>query len=142
MAWSPEQPRLFPASLGANLRLGAPRATDEQITRLLDELGLGPWLRRLEHGLDTVIAPWGHPVSGGELKRLSLARALLTDRPVLLLDEPTGQLDNATAQAVLQAVLARATDRALLWVTHRGEELALFPAVSSLPADPLAQPLP
>jgi ABC-type transport system involved in cytochrome bd biosynthesis fused ATPase/permease subunit len=140
MAWSPEQPRLFPSALGANLRLGAPQATDEQIICLLGELGLGPWLGQLEHGLDTVIAPWGHPVSGGELKRLSLARALLADRPVLLLDEPTGQLDQAAAQAVLQTVLARASNRAVLWVTHRVDELAQFPVVSSLPADPAVQP--
>jgi ATP-binding cassette, subfamily C, bacterial CydCD len=65
MAWSPEQPALFPVSLRANLRLGAPDATDEQITDLLARLRLGPWLDQLDGGLDTVIAPWGHPVSGG-----------------------------------------------------------------------------
>ena len=68
---------------------------------LLADLGLGPWLDQLECGLDTVLAPWGHPVSGGELQRLSVARAVLADRPVLLLDEPTSHLDPATAEAVL-----------------------------------------
>jgi ABC-type transport system involved in cytochrome bd biosynthesis fused ATPase/permease subunit len=136
MAWSPERPWLFPAALGANLRLGAAHATDEQIVSLLGELGLGSWFRQLDHGLDTVVAPWGHPVSGGELKRLGLARALLSDRPVLLLDEPTGQLDDATARAVLDAVLARAANRSLLWVTHRVEELAMFPEAHRLPPNP------
>jgi ATP-binding cassette, subfamily C, bacterial CydCD len=66
MGWSPEQPALFPASLRANLRLGAPDATDEEITDLLARLRLGPWLDQLDRGLDTVIAPWGHPASGGD----------------------------------------------------------------------------
>jgi thiol reductant ABC exporter CydC subunit len=136
LAWSPEQPTLFPASLRANLRVGAPQVTDRQITDLLRRFGLGVWLDRLEHGLDTVLAPWGQAVSGGELQRLSVARAVLTDRPVLLLDEPTRHLDAATADAVLGAVLERAADRSLLWITHRPEELAVFPEVRHLRADP------
>jgi thiol reductant ABC exporter CydC subunit len=132
LAWSPEQPVLFPASLRANLRLGAPQATDREMTELLGRFGLAPWLDRLERGLDTVLAPWGHPVSGGELQRLSLARAVLTGRPVLVLDEPTSHLDQATAGAVLEAVLEHARGRSVLWVTHRPAELALFPDVRHL----------
>jgi ATP-binding cassette subfamily C protein CydCD len=133
LAWSPEQPVLFPATLRANLRLGAPDATDGQMAGLLAELGLGPWLDQLHHGFDTVLAPWGHPVSCGELQRLSLARALLADRPVLVLDEPTSHLDAATADAVRTAVLERAGQRSLLWVTHRPGDLAEFPYVVELP---------
>ena len=132
LAWSPEQPVLFPASLRANLRLGAPQATDGEMTELLGRFGLAPWLDRLERGLDTVLAPWGHPVSGGELQRLSLARAVLSGRPVLVLDEPTSHLDQATAAAVLDAVLEHARGRSVLWVTHRPAELALFPDVRHL----------
>ena len=134
LAWSPEQPALFPASVRAHLRIGAPHATDRQITDLLRQLRLGPWLDQLEFGLDTVLAPWGHPVSGGELQRLSVARAVLADRPVLLLDEPTSHLDAAPADAVLTTVLERAADRSVLWVTHRPEELTRFPEVRSLKA--------
>ena len=138
LAWSPEQPTLFPTSLRVNLRVGAPHATDRQLTDLLRQLRLGPWLDGLEQGLDTVLAPWDHPVSGGELQRLSVARAVLADRPVLLLDEPTRHLDAAAADAVLQAVLERAAGRSLLWITHRPEELAAFPQVHHLGADPLS----
>jgi ATP-binding cassette, subfamily C, bacterial CydCD len=136
LAWSPEQPTLFPVSLRVNLRVGAPHATDRQITDLLRQLRLGPWLDQLEQGLDTVLAPWDHPVSGGELQRLSVARAVLADRPVLLLDEPTRHLDAATADAVLHAVLERSAGRSLLWITHRWEELAAFPEVHHLGAAP------
>jgi thiol reductant ABC exporter CydC subunit len=132
IAWSPEQSALFPAPLRANLRVGAPHAADRQITELLGLLGLGPWLDQLESGLDTVIASWGHPVSGGELQRLSVARALLANRPVLLLDEPTGHLDPDAAATVLNAVLELAADRSLLWITHRPEELRQFPEVCRL----------
>jgi ABC-type transport system involved in cytochrome bd biosynthesis fused ATPase/permease subunit len=132
IAWSPEQPALFPAPLRANLRVGAPQAADRQITELLGQLGLGPWLDQLESGLDTVVAPWGHPVSGGELQRLSVARALLANRPVLLLDEPTRHLDPDTAATVLNAVLELAADRSLLWITHRPEELRQFSKVRRL----------
>ena len=134
LAWSPEQATLFPASLRANLCVGAPHAADRQITDLLRQLRLGPWLDRLEQGLGTVLAPWDHPVSGGELQRLSVARAVLAGRPVLLLGEPTRHLDAATADAVLHAVLERAADRSLLWITHRPEELASFPEVHHLGA--------
>jgi ATP-binding cassette subfamily C protein CydCD len=132
VAWCPEQPVLFPASLRANLRLGAPHVTDGQMAGLLAELGLGPWLDQLEDGLDTVLASWGHPVSGGEMQRLGLARAMLTDRPVLVLDEPTSHLDPATADATLSAVLERTGRRSVLWVTHRPAELAAFPDVVDL----------
>jgi len=94
--------------------------------------GLGPWLDQLGDGLDAVPAPWGHPVSGAEMQRLGQARAMLTGRPVLLLDEPTSHLDPATADATLIAMLERTGQRAVLWVTHRAAELAAFPDVVDL----------
>jgi ABC-type multidrug transport system fused ATPase/permease subunit len=94
--------------------------------------GLGPWLDQLGDGLGTVLAPWDHPVSGAEMQRLGQARAMLTGRPVLLLDEPTSHLDLATADATLMAMLERTGQRAVLWVTHRAAELAAFPDVVDL----------
>ena len=87
-----------------------------------------------------MIAPWGHPVSGGELQRLSVARALLANRPVFLLDEPTRHLDTETAATVLSAVLELAADRSLLWITHRPDELRHFPEVRSLEPQPAIRP--
>ena len=90
LAWSPEQPTLFPASLRANLCVGTPHAADRQITDLLQQFRLGPWLDRLEQGLGTVLAPWDHPVSGGELQRLSVARAVLAGRRSCFWANPPG----------------------------------------------------
>jgi ATP-binding cassette subfamily C protein CydCD len=83
-----------------------------------------------------VLAPWDHPVSGAEMQRLGRARAMLTGRPVLLLDEPTIHLDLATAAATLMATLERTGQRAVLWVTHRAAELAAFPDVVDLAVRP------
>lgn len=135
LAWIPERPVLFPASLRANLRIGAPEASDSEIKDVLARLRLSRWLGQLDHGLDTVLAPWGQPVSAGERQRLGVARALLSDRPVILADEATGHLDRATADAVLHAVLEHAGGwRSLLWVTHRPAELAAFGEVCDLGA--------
>jgi ATP-binding cassette subfamily C protein CydCD len=134
-AWIPERPVLFPASLRANLRVGAPQASDSEIKDVLARLRLSRWLGQLDHGLDTVLAPWGQPVSAGERQRLGVARALLSDRPVILADEATGHLDRSTADAVLQAVLEHVgSRRSLLWVTHHPAELATFGEVCDLGA--------
>lgn len=110
----------------------APHVTDGQIISVPTDPGLGPWLDQLGDGLDAVLAPWDHPVSGGEMQRLGQARAMLTGRPVFLLDEPTSHLDPATADATLMAVLERTGQRALLWVTRRPAESAAFPDVVDL----------
>ena len=94
--------------------------------------GLGSWLDQHGDGLGTVLAPWDHPVSGAEMQRLGQARAMLTGRPVLLLDEPTSHLDLATAAATLMAMLERTGQWAVLWVTRRAAGLAAFPDVVDL----------
>jgi ABC-type multidrug transport system fused ATPase/permease subunit len=101
--------------------------------------GLGSWPDQLGDGLGTVLALWDHPDSGAEMQRLGQARAMLTGRPVLLLDEPASHLDLATADVTLMAMLERTGQRAVLWVTHRAAKLAAFPDVADLTPAP-AQP--
>jgi hypothetical protein len=114
---------------------GAPLAMEGLLAFFAESTFIGVWLfgrNRLSPLVHTMLAPWGHAVSGGELQRISVARAVLADRPVLLLDEPTGHLDPPTADAVLRTVLEHAADRSLLWVTHRPAELVPFPEVRVL----------
>lgn len=85
---------------------------------VLNQVGLGKLLEQ-EQGLDIWLGDGGRPLSGGELRRLGLARILLNDAPILLLDEPTEGLDRETERQILRLILAHAENKTLIMVTHR-----------------------
>jgi thiol reductant ABC exporter CydC subunit len=118
-----DEPHLFASSLRENLRLARPGRPDEDLLRALDHAGLTDWYAGLPDGLDTRLGSGGRGVSGGERARLAMARALLSGRPLLLLDEPVAHLDHATATQVLRDLRARSTDRTVIMVSHRGDAL-------------------
>lgn len=127
-----DEPHVFAASLAANLRLARPDAEDADLRRALDLAGLGPWAAGLPEGLDTRLGTGGRGVSGGERTRLGVARAVLADRDLVLLDEPTAHLDHPTATAVLDDVLDATAGRSLVMVSHRPESLGRFHEVLAL----------
>lgn len=100
-----EDAHVFATTVRDNLALGAPGATDGQMAAVLAAVGLGDWLAGLPRGLSTVLAGGAADLSGGQRRRLLLARALLTESPILLLDEPDEHLDDAGA-AALERLLA------------------------------------
>ncbi|MDO5730193.1 ATP-binding cassette domain-containing protein, partial [Corynebacterium sphenisci] len=100
-----EDAHVFATTIRDNLALGAPAATEAEMAGLLAAVGLGDWLAGLPRGLGTVLAGGAGDLSGGQRRRLLLARALLTDSPILLLDEPDEHLDDAGA-AALERLLA------------------------------------
>ncbi|MFI9340515.1 amino acid ABC transporter ATP-binding/permease protein [Streptomyces sp. NPDC052773] len=110
---------VFHTSVRNNLLPARPGATDEQLHDALRRAGLLDWVLSLPERLETVVGSDGDRLSGGQRRRLVLARALLAAPPVLLLDEPTEGLDPATADAVLADVLAAGRGSSLLLVTHR-----------------------
>lgn len=118
IAWVGQSPVLMPASLHRNAALAAPDATREEIATALRLASLGPVLDRLPLGLETPIGETGAGLSGGEIRRLAIARAILADRPVVLADEPTADLDADTAAAVRKALVEIARGRTLLVATH------------------------
>ena len=109
---------LFNTTLYDNLCVGRADATRAEAQEALERVGLGPLLERLPKGLDTMVDEGGLRFSGGERHRIALARALLRDTPVVLLDEPFAGLDPLTEQALLDTMLAAFADRTLILITH------------------------
>ena len=120
-----QEAHVFNSTIRENLRLARPDATDEQLYEALGRARLADWVRTLPDALDTLVGEDGSRLSGGQRQRLVLARALLADAPVLVLDEPTAHLDPETAEAVVRDTFAAAGDRTVLLITHRGEGLDL-----------------
>ena len=116
---------LFSASIRDNVRLARPDASDDDLARALRSARILDWVQSLPDGLDTLVGEEGRELSGGERQRIVLARALLTEAPVLVLDEPTAHLDPQTAKALVRDVFAAARGRTVLLITHRPEGVDL-----------------
>jgi thiol reductant ABC exporter CydC subunit len=125
---------VFTSSIRENLRLARPEASDDELWDALRRARLGEWVASLPDGLDTRVGEEGAELSGGQRQRLVVARALLSDAPVLLLDEPTAHLDAENAEALVADVLGAADGRSVLLVTHRPEGLDLVDEVVAIGA--------
>jgi thiol reductant ABC exporter CydC subunit len=114
---------VFDSTLEENLRLARREATDAQLRGVLARVGLLEWTGQLPAGLDTELGERGARMSGGQRQRLAIARALLADFPVLVLDEPGEHLDVASADAIVGELLASTREKGVLLITHRLAEL-------------------
>ncbi len=111
---------LFSASIRGNILLGRPDASDSDVWDAVRAAGLEEFVRAQPMGLDTWVGETGAQVSGGEARRIALARVLLKNPPVLLLDEPTEGLDRDTAEDVMKALNRLSDGKTVVMVTHRG----------------------
>ena len=114
---------LFADTLRGNLKLAAPDASDERLIKVLEQVGLAGLLDNpdelVEGGLNAWLGDGGRPLSGGERRRIGLARALLHDAPLWLLDEPTEGLDSQTEREIMALLFRLGADRTLLFISHR-----------------------
>lgn len=113
-----QAPYLFNTTIANNIRLGNEDASDDQIWDVLDRVNLKQMVEALPKGLDTMVDEAGLRFSGGERHRLSLARILLKDSPVVLFDEPTVGLDPLTEQDLIDTILTQLKGKTLIWITH------------------------
>jgi len=131
-AYAGQDAHVFNSTIRENLALARPGAPEAALVDALRRARLAEWVASLPQGLDTVLGEDGTTLSGGQRQRLVVARALLSDAPVLLLDEPTAHLDGETAQALVGDILEGADGRSVLLITHRTEGLELVDDVVAL----------
>ena len=119
LAWVPQTPRLFHGSLLANIRLGRPDATMDQVREAARLARADAFIDRLPEGYETQVGEGGQGLSGGEIRRIALARAFLRDAPLVILDEATASLDPKSEQEVAAGIESLAQGRTLLVIAHR-----------------------
>ena len=130
-----EDAHVFATTIYENLRVARASLTRDEASDLLTRAGLDEWIKSLPEGIDTVIGSGGTTVSGGERRRLLMARALAAPAPVLAIDEASEHLDAATADRLMETLLTPSADRATLVVTHRLSALDQADHVLVLAAD-------
>ena len=121
VAWVPQDPYLFHTTVAENLRLARPGATEEEVIRAATTASVHDFVVGLPNGYETVIGEQGERLSGGQAQRLALARALLKDAGVLILDEPTSHLDSWTESSLLDALEGASDGRTVISIVHRME---------------------
>lgn len=114
---------IFTGTIRSNLMMVAPRASEDRLWECLEKVGLAAEVRAFAQGLDTPVGEDGYALSGGQAQRLSLARALLSQRQLLLLDEPTSQIDLESEAAITQALAEVAKEKTIVLLTHRASAL-------------------
>lgn len=132
VAWMSQHPRLMADTLAANLRVARSDADEAELAEALEFAGLGAWFTHLPEGLDTRLGEGGRQLSGGQLRRLALARVRLRRSDVLLLDEPTASLDAETEDWVIDRIAELRQGRTLVLLTHRAAPLRVVDRVLDL----------
>lgn len=135
IAWVPQRPHLFAGTVAENVRLARPDADDAAVDSALRDAGAYDFVAVLPQGAQTRLGEDGAGLSSGQRQRLALARAFLADRPLLLLDEPTANLDGETEAGIVDAVRRLAAGRTVVLVVHRPALLAVADRVVELGRD-------
>lgn len=119
IAYIPQHPYIFPTSIKENIRFYEPTATDSEIEQVIDETGLRSLIEQLPNKINEQIGETGRSLSGGQEQRIAMARAMLSKRPIILLDEPTAHLDIETEYELKQSMLRLFEGKLVFLATHR-----------------------
>ncbi len=138
IAWVPQRPTMLRGTVADNIRLGDEAAGDERVREAAALAGADSFIRALPDGYSTVVGDGGRPLSAGESQRIALARAFLRDAALVILDEPTANLDPASAELVATAIDRLRAGRTVLLIAHRPELAARADRVVRLEAGRLA----
>jgi ABC-type multidrug transport system fused ATPase/permease subunit len=140
IAWVPQRPTLFRGTVADNIRLGRPSADDHEMRRAAALAGADAFVLDLPDGYETVVGDGGRPLSAGQVQRLALARAFLRDAPLVILDEPTANLDPVSAELVGEAVERLRGGRSVLLIVHRPELARHADRIVALDAGRIVEP--
>lgn len=119
IAYIPQHPYIFPISLADNIRFYEPNVTDEKVEEIIEKIGLKHVVASFPNGIHEQIGEGGQTLSGGQEQRIAIARALLSDQEIILLDEPTAHLDIETEYEIKQLILNMMSDKFVFIATHR-----------------------
>ena len=125
VGYIPQDVTLFTGSLHDNIALARPAITDAQLIKAVERAGIADWVNRHPLGFDMPISERGDSVSGGQRKCIAVARALVTEPSILIMDEPTGGTDQSTERAIIENLKTYIEGRTLIVITHRNSLLAL-----------------
>jgi ABC-type multidrug transport system fused ATPase/permease subunit len=135
----PQHPTLFRGTVADNVRLGDPSATEARVRAATELAGAHEFVSRLPDAYETMVGDGGRQLSAGQRRRLALARAFLRDAPLVLLDEPTADLDPASAAVVAEAIERLRVGRTVLLVAHRPELAARADRIVQIDAGRILQ---
>ncbi len=121
LAWVPQRPTLLRGTVAQNIRLADPTASEARTREAAALAGADSFIRALPHGYDTVVGDGGRPLSAGERRRIALARAFLRDAALVILDEPTADLDPDSADVIAVAIERLCAEHTVLLIAHRPE---------------------
>ncbi|MEI3612128.1 thiol reductant ABC exporter subunit CydD [Pseudogracilibacillus sp. SO30301A] len=119
IAYIPQHPYIFPLSLADNIRFYQPNTSDSKVKDIIEKIGLQDLVIELPNGMYEKIGEGGRVLSGGQEQRIAIARALLSEKPIILLDEPTAHLDIETEYEIKQLMLELFNDKLVFLATHR-----------------------
>jgi ABC-type multidrug transport system fused ATPase/permease subunit len=141
LAWVPQRPTLLRGTVAENIRLGDPSAADDLVREAAALAGAVELIRELPSGYDTLVGDGGRPLSAGQTQRIALARAFLRDAAFVVLDEPTANLDPASAEIVADAIDQLGANRTVLLIVHRPELAVRADRVVRLDSGRVLEPL-